>query len=301
MAQQIVLITGATAGIGKECALQLAREGHRVFATGRNKKALEALRDASAGKLEIVELDVTSRESIARAAAEIDARTDGHGVDVLINNAGYGTVGPTMEVTDEDIRGQYDTNVFGLVAVTQVFARAMMLRGRGRVLNVSSVGGKVTLPMFGAYNSTKFAVESLSDALRRELAPFGVKVVLIEPGPIKTEFSNRSVRDLDMYKKSDLYGRVLERADEMKERADAMSAPASVVVDAIRKGMTSSWPRARYVVPFTSRVMVWFVWLAPTWMVDFVLTRALGLTRKGLGLGAASLPVAARKAPPAMT
>ena len=293
MAQQIVLITGATTGIGKESALRFAREGFRVFATGRNKKALDALFDASAGKLEIVELDVTDRESIARAAAEIASRTDGYGVDVLVNNAGYGTVGPTMEVTDEDIRGQYDTNVFGLVAVTQVFARAMMLRGRGRVINVSSLGGKVTLPMFGAYNSTKFAVESLSDALRRELAAFGVKVVLIEPGPIKTEFSKRSVRDLDMYRKSALYGRALERADAMKERADAMSAPASVVVDAIRKGMTSSWPRARYVVPFSSRVMGWLAWLAPTWMLDFVLTRALGLTRKGLGLDATALPAAA--------
>src|SRR5689334_15561410 len=131
----VILITGATGGIGRHAALHLARAGHRVFATGRNRAALDRLRegDGAPAGLETIVLDVTDGASIERARAEVDARTGGHGVDVFVNNAGYGTAGPTELITDEDLRAQFDVNVFGLMAVTRAFVPAMRARRSGRV------------------------------------------------------------------------------------------------------------------------------------------------------------------------
>ncbi|MCB0905450.1 MAG: SDR family NAD(P)-dependent oxidoreductase, partial [Actinobacteria bacterium] len=174
---QIVLLTGATAGIGRTTALYLAGQGHHVIATGRRVAQLEALRAEAVakqlpGKLDVTPLDVTSLESIDRAVVEVNRLTAGYGVDVLINNAGFGLLGPMSEIGDAELRRQFDTNVFGLMAVTRAFLPAMQARRAGKLINVSSVGGRITLPYFGAYNGTKYAVESFSDALRYELRPF---------------------------------------------------------------------------------------------------------------------------------
>ena len=146
-----VLITGATAGIGRTTALELARLGYHVIATGRRAGELDKLRaEAPAGtRLDTAILDVTSAESIAAAVATVDRLTGGHGLDVLVNNAGFGLVGPMTEISDADLRRQYDTNVFGLMAVTRAFVPAMRDRGRGRIINVSSMGGKMTFPFMG--------------------------------------------------------------------------------------------------------------------------------------------------------
>src|SRR5262249_47522379 len=162
--------------IGRFTALYLAKKGHRVFATGRSQKALDALAGEAPANLETLRLDVTDAASIASVRGEIDRRTQGHGLDVLVNNAGYGTAGPTELITEEDLRAQFDVNVFGLMAMTRAFVPQMRARGDGRIVNVSSLGGRLTLPFLGSYNSTKYAVESLSDGLRVELRPFGVKV-----------------------------------------------------------------------------------------------------------------------------
>jgi len=202
--KQTILITGATSGIGRHAALFLAKRGHRVFASGRNQAALAALKATLDGaSIETVALDVTDAASIARAQQEIAARTGGRGVDVLVNNAGFGILGPTELITEADMRAQYETNVFGLMAVTRAFLPEMRARRRGRIINVSSLGGRHTLPFFGVYNSTKYAVESLSDALRIELGPFGVGVVLIEPGAIETEFTPRSLDGAAKYRRAD--------------------------------------------------------------------------------------------------
>jgi NADP-dependent 3-hydroxy acid dehydrogenase YdfG len=156
-----VLVTGATAGIGKHVALDLARRGHRVFATGRNAKALEALRaeaTALGTTLVTVALDVTNQASIDEAAAVVKRETAGRGIDVLVNNAGYGQGGPALELDDATLRQQFDTNVFGLMAVTRAFAPEMIARGAGWIVNVSSVGGRVTFPFFGAYHASKYAL-----------------------------------------------------------------------------------------------------------------------------------------------
>jgi len=183
-----ILITGATAGIGRFTALHLAKLGHHVIASGRKVDELKKLK-AEAGSLDLdtVILDVTSATSIAAAVVEVDGMTKGKGPDILVNNAGFGILGPTSEISESEMRRQYETNVFGLMNVTRAFLPKMMERRAGRIINVSSVGGRMTLPYFGVYNSTKYAVESLSDALRYELRPFNIDVAIL---PINGKLGN---------------------------------------------------------------------------------------------------------------
>jgi len=296
MDQKIILITGATTGIGRDTALHLAKKGHRVIATGRNVKALASLKAEAAGtELETLRLDVTDAQSIAAAKDAVDQMTSGYGIDVLVNNAGFGSAAPIVESPDSEVRSQYETNVFGLLAMVRTFVPQMMDRRSGRVVNVSSIGGRITMPLFGAYNSTKYAVESLSDAMRYELAPFGVKVSLIEPGPIKTEFSNTSVKGLAQYQSAtSRYAQVFAKADQLKVKADAMSASPFVVTRAIEKAATSARPAIRYVMPFSSAIGVFFGRLMPTVLLDFVFRLATGLTPKML----AGTPARASVRPP---
>lgn len=286
----IVLVTGATAGIGRHLALELVARGHHVIATGRNEAALARLAEEVPGgaTLDTVVLDVTDAASIERATRDVDERTGGHGIDVLVNNAGYGIIAPTAEISDADLRSQFETNVFGLMAVTRAFLPAMRARGRGRIINVSSVGGRVTMPFFGGYNATKYAVESLSDALRREIAPFGIDVVLVEPGPIRTEFARKSVDLADAYKDG-AYAAIYREADAMRARIEAASPGPDVVSSAIVHAIEARRPRVRYVVPFSSRLMLALMAILPTRLADAILRRVLGITpRRLLGSGASS-------------
>lgn len=274
-----VLITGATAGIGRHAALHLARQGLRVFATGRKQQALAALEAEAKGlPLEALRLDVTDPASIDAARAEVERRTGGRGIDVLINNAGYGLAAPLSEVTDEDLRAQFETNVFGVMAVTRAFLPAMMERGSGRVINVSSVGGRVTFPLFGAYNASKYALEAMSDALRLELAPFGLEVVLVEPGPIKSDFSDKSRSSVERYRNdASPYLPIFEMADVIQKRADAAAVGPERTSRVIERAITARRPAARYMVPFSSALGYWLMRLTPTPILDALMRRFMGL------------------------
>src|SRR5262249_40896828 len=140
-------------------------------------------------------LDLDDPASIEAAVAEIDRITNGHGLDALVNNAGFATAGALAELSDRDLRAQFETNVFGLMALTRALLPPMLARGAGRVVNVSSVSGRVPAPVLGAYHASKYALEALSDALRMELAPFGVRVVIVEPGATKSEFASRAMSE----------------------------------------------------------------------------------------------------------
>ena len=278
-----ILITGATSGIGRHAALHLAKLGHTVFASGRRQPLLDSL-VAEAGDLNVhgVQLDVTDDESIAAARAAIETRTGGQGIDVLINNAGYGHLAPTELVSDADMRKQFDTNVFGLMAVTRAFLPELKRRG-GRILNVSSVGGRLVFPLFGVYNATKYAVEALSDALRLELKPFGVDVVLIEPGVIDTGFADVSMNIAERYTGNGKdYAPILAQADTLREQSDKMAVGPIVISKAMEHAITSSRPRARYVAPLRARAMLALADTLPTSLVDWVMRASLGLTRKKL-------------------
>lgn len=283
MKTQTILITGATSGIGRHTALYLAARGHRVIATGRSTQALEELKKEARGSLSVLPLDVTDAASIADAKAAVHGLTQGAGLDVLVNNAGYGALGPTELISDADMRAQYETNVFGLMAVTRAFLPDMRQRGAGRIVNVSSLGGVYTLPLFGVYNSTKYAVESLSDAMRMELAPFGVAVSLIEPGVIRTNFTDRSMDGVAKYDvPGSPYAPVFARAEEMRKMSDLTAVGPQCVARAIEHAATARWPRARYATPLRSRLMVGFLRALPTRVADFVMTRLTGLTRRRL-------------------
>jgi short-subunit dehydrogenase len=283
-----ILITGATSGIGRAAALHLASRGHRVFASGRNPAALAALTAAHGGAaLETLQLDVTDAESIARARSTVDERTAGRGIDVLINNAGFGIAGPTELITETDMRALYETNVFGLMAVTRAFLPEMRARRAGRIINVSSLGGRHTLPLYGVYTSTKYAVESLSDALRIELHPFGVQVVLVEPGAIATEFTPRSLDGGAHYRSADSpYAPVLDQWQRLQRIAERTSASPAVTSVAIERAATARRPRARYVAPRYAGFMINLLRLLPTRWADQLARLALGFTRRRF----ASLP-----------
>jgi NAD(P)-dependent dehydrogenase (short-subunit alcohol dehydrogenase family) len=274
-----VLITGATAGIGRHAALHLARRGFHVFATGRRTEALESLlAEARGAMVDAFELDVTDGDSIAAAVAVVDRRTGGYGLDVLVNNAGYGLVGPLELIPDAELRRQFDTNVFGLMSVTRAFLPRMRERGSGRIINVSSVGGRLTFPFFGAYNASKYAIEALSDALRIELKAAGIDVVLLEPGGIKSEFSERAMTLLSAHADPNSpYAGSLARADRIRTFFDSTAVGPGSTSAAIERAITSTSPAARYVAPLVTYLQLWLFALMPTWLMDSILRAAMGL------------------------
>lgn len=282
-----ILITGATAGIGRHAALELVRQGHHVIATGRRENALVSLAEEAAkigrGKLEGIRLDVTDEAMVREVAADVLARTDGRGIDVLVNNAGYGQMGPLEEVSDAELRKQYDTNVFGLMNVTRAFLPQMRSRASGTIINVSSVGGRTTFPLMGAYNSTKYAVESLSDALRVELEPFGIHVSLVEPGPIRTEFNDTAMATIDHDRVgASVYAPVVAQAEKFRSQFEKQSAGPEVTTKAIVHAVEARRPRVRYVVPFSSALMLAVLSWMPTRLTDWIFRAAAGLTKKNL-------------------
>lgn len=262
MAQQrevskAVLITGAGSGIGKATALRLAKAGWPVFATARRPAELKECTDAGASALA---LDVTDEASMAAAVKAVEAK---HGaVGVLINNAGYSQSGAIEAVPMAKVRAQFETNVFGLVRLTQLALPGMRRQGWGRVVNLSSMGGKLVFPGGGYYHATKYAVEALSDALRFEVKGFGIDVVLIEPGLIKSGFSEAAVSAMSWNESGPTYAAfhdaVAKATKESYERGP-LSKLAGVpddVAKVIEKAIAAKSPRARYTVTASAKLLL---------------------------------------------
>jgi short-subunit dehydrogenase len=275
-----ILITGASSGMGRHAALELAKAGHEVFAAARRLGPLQELEREARG-LHALELDVTKAESIAAAVKAIDQRTGGYGVDAVINNAGYGAMGPLEEISDQALRAQYDTNVFGLMAVTRAFLPAMRERGHGRIVNISSIGGRMPSPLMGAYSSTKYAVEALSDALRIELRPFGVKVVIIEPGAITTEFNALAAGSVPAPRGP--YAGAIKRSEDVFATFAKNGVGPEHVTRAIFTALFSRNPSARYIRPWRTYLLLWLVNLLPTSWADALMAAQSGLTPDVLG------------------
>ena len=263
-----VLVTGASAGIGRRAALDLAHHGFQVFAAARRVAALDALRAEAGDGLYPVELDVDDGASIARALEDIRGATAGHGVDAIVNNAGIAIVGPLAEVPEADVRAQFETNVFGLLAVTKAFLPAMMARRRGRIVNVSSSGGRVSLPFVGIYHATKFALEALSDTLRWELRPFGIHVSVIEPGPIRSEFGDKMLATTDRIGPDSAYAPLRAEFERIQRFAEGRMLGPEVVSRDIVHALTARRPRVRYVEPRSLGFVMALYGLAPTWLSE---------------------------------
>lgn len=251
---KVVLITGASAGIGKDAALFFHRQGWRVAATMRTpSKADWAPQDEQ--RFALVPLDVTSEESVAAAVQQVMARWGG--VDVLINNAGYGLVGPFEKTSAEQVRRQFDTNVLGLMNVTRALLPHFRAKKDGVIINVSSVGGRVTFPLYSCYHSTKWAVEGFSESLQFELKPFNIRVKLVEPGAIKTEFYDRSQDRVEAPEYQPFYDQTMNRLQQAGEKAPG---PEIVSRTLWQAATDNSW-RMRY--PVNSSDVLWLRRLVP--------------------------------------
>jgi NAD(P)-dependent dehydrogenase (short-subunit alcohol dehydrogenase family) len=251
-----VLITGASSGIGRATAFRLVRNpALAVYATARKP---EVLADLVASGARILALDVTDEQS--RATAVTTVENEAGPIGVLVNNAGYGEYGTIEEADLDGVRREFETNVFGLARMVQLVLPGMRKAGQGRIINVSSMGGRLVFPAGGYYHASKYAVEALTDALRFEVAPFGVKVVLVEPGLIRTAFGDTASRTLGgSASVAGPYAALNEVAGKQIEdsyRSRWLAAPPEVVAETIEKAATAPKPRSRYVVTPTAKFLV---------------------------------------------
>jgi NAD(P)-dependent dehydrogenase (short-subunit alcohol dehydrogenase family) len=273
-----ILVTGATSGIGRDAALRLARAGHLVLAGGRRADALAELARAGGGRVEPLVLEVTDPDSVAAAAELVGRRTGGRGLDVLVNSAGYALPGPLEVLAEADLRELFDTNLFGLLAVTRAFLPAMRERGQGRVVNVGSIMGRVAMPLLGAYNASKHAVAAVTDALRMELAPFGITVVLVEPGAVRTGFASRALAGLAPYRDpASPYAAALAGTDAAWARVYRLSPGPSSAGRVVARAATTAHPAPRYVVPARNRLVVAALTALPAPAADALKRRIMGM------------------------
>ena len=255
-ARETVLVTGCSSGIGRATAERLA-QGRTVYATARR---LDSIRDLEGRGCRLLELDVTDEESMRAAVAKVEEAEGA--VDVLVNNAGYSQSGAVEGVSPDDVRRQFDTNVFGLIRMSQLVLPGMRRKGSGRIVNIGSMGGKLTFPGGGLYHATKYAVEAISDALRFEVAGLGIAVILIEPGLIRTRFGETAVGSIGggegdggPYAK---FNREVARAtkDVYEGRLSRFGAGPEAVATTIERAIGSRRPRARYPVTASARLFM---------------------------------------------
>ena len=276
MKQKVILITGASSGIGYDTATRLAKQGHKVYGAARRIDKMLPLKELG---ITPIKMDVTDDASMI---AGVNAVLEAEGrIDVLVNNAGYGYFGAVENVSMEEARKQLEVNVFGLARLTQLVIPHMRQQGSGRIVNLASIAGKLALYFGGWYHVSKFAVEGFSDALRMELKPFGIDVVIIEPGGIRTEWGVIAADHLAESSKGTVYEQAaLNEANAMKytyTRAKLLSNP-SVIAKAICKGVNKRHPKARYRTGMGSHSLVFLHWLLPSKWWDGLM-RSLGKVR----------------------
>lgn len=264
-----IFITGCSSGIGYDAAIALKQRGHRVIASCRKQADVDAL---IAQGIETIQLDVTQEQSIIEAVKQLLEKTNGH-LDVLINNAGYGQAGALEDVPRSALIAQFNTNVFGLMDVIRLIIPVMRAQGSGRIINISSLLGFVSMPFRGAYNASKHAVEGLSDTLRLELKPAGIDVITIQPGPIHSRFRDHAVDESlqqinieRSYFKSQ-YQQMLASFKDAKDESIFTKAPAAVV-DKLIIAIESKSPKPKYLVTFPSYLFMVLKRMLPVRLMD---------------------------------
>jgi short-subunit dehydrogenase len=270
----LVLITGCSSGIGRALALAFHARGCRVWATARR---LETLRALAASGLRTAALDVRDADAVAAVRREIEAQ-DG-AVDILVNNAGYGQMGPLLDLDAASLRAQLETNVVAVHALTRAFAPAMVARRSGLIVQLGSVSGVLVTPFAGAYCASKSAVHALSDALRMELAPFGVRVMTVQPGAIRSDFGAHASASLDAAASDSAYAAVADgiaaRANASQQHAMSADALARRIADAALRRRPPARLRAgggAHLLPFLAAAV-------PQPLRDRLLSRRFGLDR----------------------
>ena len=282
--ERTVVITGASSGIGTACARYLDTCGFSVWAGVRRREDGEELRRLSSARLRLLLLDVTDPASISSATRTVAEAVGEDGLWALVNNAGISVAGPLELLPLSDMRTQFEVNVFGVLAVTQSFL-PLLRQGRGRLVNISSIAGRAATPFLGAYCSSKFALEAMSDAWRMELAPWGIKVSIIEPGAVQSQIWRRATQSATRMLASlppeafRLYEQPLSRMQTVMAGVEARAIPAEVVARAVAHALTDSRPRVRYLVGTDARFRAWLKWILPDRVQDRLLAWFLGLSR----------------------
>jgi NAD(P)-dependent dehydrogenase (short-subunit alcohol dehydrogenase family) len=270
--RHVVLITGCSSGIGRATAVAAHAAGHTVVATARRPDTLDDL-PADVHRLP---LDVRDPDSVTAAVARAKELTGG--VTVLVNNAGFGQSGPIEMLTEEQIAHQFETNVYGPIRLIQAVLPDMRDRGRGRIVNVSSAAGKFSTPFLGIYCASKFALEAVSDALRVEVAPFGIRVIVVEPGPIATNFGDvalHSVGDDVLGDPSNPYYARANKVTEMEAALAPLTKQPEDVAAVILRGIEAKRPKTRYTITLPAKLAT-FTQVLPDKLLDVAQGRLLG-------------------------
>jgi NAD(P)-dependent dehydrogenase (short-subunit alcohol dehydrogenase family) len=274
-----VVVTGSSTGIGRACALALDRDDFDVLAGVRKPEDGEALRAAASPRLQPLTLDVADPDSIATATAQVADATAGR-LSGLVNNAGVVVPGPVEGVDLDELRRQFEVNVIGQVAVTQAFL-PMLRAGRGRVVLMSSIGGRMSLPFLSPYNASKHALEAIGDSLRQEVRRFGVEVAIIEPGSVATPFWDKGraegprARAAMSAELRDLYSDELDRIEAAAARIGARGVPPERVAEAVVHALTADKPRTRYLVGTDARIQAQLLKLIPDRVMDRLIARGM--------------------------
>ena len=275
-----VLITGASTGIGRATALRLHSAGWKVFAGVRKQEDADALRQAGSERIAPLILDVTDAEQIAAAAARVAAECQS-GLDGLVNNAGIAVPSPLETIPIDDFRRQIEVSLTGQVAVTQALLPSIR-RAQGRIVFISSLGGRTAFPLTGAYHAAKFGIEAVGDVFRQELRPWGIAVAIVEPGSIDTPIWERGERSDDEIadrspQREALYGKAIERYRKVVRSTAERGIPPEKVARAVEHALSARRPRSRYLIGLDAKLQARLKPLVPTPVLDRIIARAMKL------------------------
>ena len=261
--KKVILITGASSGMGKDFARELLKDGHTVYGAARR---LDKMDDIKALGVKIISMDVTDETSMV-SGVDVIIKLEGR-LDVLINNAGFGSYGAIEDVPIADAKYQLDVNVFGVARLSQLVIPQMRKQHFGRIINISSIGGKFAMALGGWYHASKFALEALSDALRNEVKPFGIDVVVIEPGGVKSEWSDIAMDNLVKISGNGEYHKMANKFAELSKTQGHRAAEPDVITKLVKKAIESKNPKTRYSGGFAAKPLLFLRKILSDRMMD---------------------------------
>lgn len=275
MSEKVALVTGASSGIGEVTARKLQELGYMVYGAARRVDRMQGLESAG---MHTLAMDVTDDASVTAAVEQIIAETGR--IDVLVNNAGYGSYGSIEDTPLDEARHQFEVNIFGAMNLTQKVLPHMRAQRSGTIINISSMGGKMYTPLGGWYHATKFALEALSDSLRMEVEPFGIDVVIIEPGGIATEWGGIAADNVEKVSGNGAYANQAKAvAKSLRGGGVNRGSQPTVISDAIAKALTAEKPKTRYAVGFGARPLIAAHAILPDRAFDKLISLAMGIKR----------------------
>jgi short-subunit dehydrogenase len=264
--KKVILITGASAGMGKEFAKQLLRDGHMVYGAARR---LDKMSDLSQLGVKTMQMDVTDDASMVQGVDNI-VRTEGR-IDILINNAGFGSYGAIEDVSMTEARYQLEVNVIGAARLIQLVLPHMRRQQHGKIINITSIGGKMALPFGGWYHASKFALEALSDSLRSEVAPFGIDVVVIEPGGVKSEWGTIAMDNLLKSSGDTVYRPLAKKLADMLASIESKIPGPAVIARLVQEAINAKKPKTRYVGGYMAKAGLFMKKILPDRLFDRVM------------------------------